>query len=83
MKWKWRIATEEKDVWRNFLNYRYVNPSAKMFVNDRKAISNNDSIWWRDLLLHNDCEDSYGLSFSDLVSCRLNKGDAIYFWFSI
>lgn len=69
-------------MWRNLLKYRYINTFANMFINDRKEMSNNDSIWWRALLLLNYCEGSRGLSFSDLVSCRLNIGGAISFWFS-
>ncbi|XP_058724719.1 uncharacterized protein LOC131596153 [Vicia villosa] len=62
MKWKWRICNEENAVWSNLLIHRYKNPVVKMFVNDKGVISSRDSIWWRDLILINDCDGSNGLS---------------------
>ncbi|XP_058756614.1 uncharacterized protein LOC131629831 [Vicia villosa] len=41
MKWKWRIIKEDIAVWRKLLIYRYVNPTTKMFVNDKRVISTN------------------------------------------
>ncbi|XP_058783832.1 uncharacterized protein LOC131658570 [Vicia villosa] len=53
MMWKWRILMEDNDVWRKLLEYRYLNPTAKMFVNDNKE----EGVWrWntKGLALYND-----------------------------
>ncbi|XP_058783674.1 uncharacterized protein LOC131658394 [Vicia villosa] len=80
MKWKWRICTEANAIWSNLLIHRYKNPEVKMYVNDTGVISKNDSIWWRDLILINDCVGSNGLSVSDSFLCRVKSGDNVSFW---
>ncbi|XP_058746506.1 uncharacterized protein LOC131619428 [Vicia villosa] len=82
MKWKWRILTEENAIWSSLLKHRYSHPEAKMFVNDTCGITTRDSIWWRDLMMINGCESSYGLTVSDLIYCRIHNGESTSFWFS-
>ncbi|XP_058777040.1 uncharacterized protein LOC131651391 [Vicia villosa] len=82
MKWKWRIMTEENAIWSNILKHRYSKPVVKMFVNDKVVLTRNDSIWWRNLLMINDCAGSNGVSISDLFFCRVNSGENVSFWFS-
>lgn len=53
-----------------------------MFVNDSRVLSKRDSMWWRDLVLINDCSGSSGLSVSDLVNCRVKIGAKSAFWFN-
>ncbi|XP_058775087.1 uncharacterized protein LOC131649341 [Vicia villosa] len=40
------------------------------------------SIWWRDLILINDCEGSMGLYVSNMFRCRVKTGETLSFWFS-
>ncbi|XP_058783901.1 uncharacterized protein LOC131658647 [Vicia villosa] len=53
-----------------------------MFVNDGNVMNKRDSLWWRDLMLINDCASSKGISASDLFSCRVKNGTKTSFWFS-
>lgn len=55
MKWKCRILTEDNTVQKNILKFIYANPEVKMFVNEDKMLNKRDSIWWRNLMLINDC----------------------------
>lgn len=82
MKWKWRILTEENVAWSRLLRHRYINLTVKMFVNDKCVISKGDSIWWRDDILIKDREGSNGLSFCDIIACKILNGENISFWFS-
>lgn len=54
------------------LNYRYISPKAKMFDNDKRVISNKNSIWWRDLILINDCKGFRGVKDALYSLQRLN-----------
>ncbi|XP_058784133.1 uncharacterized protein LOC131658901 [Vicia villosa] len=80
--WKWQTLTEENAAWSNLLKYRHSNLAFKMYVNYGIVISKGDSIWWRDIILINDCDGSKGLSASELFLCRANNGENLSFWFS-
>lgn len=53
-----------------------------MYVNDSRVISKRGLIWWRDLILINDCVGSKGMLASDLFLCRPNNYENTPFWFS-
>ncbi|XP_058762746.1 uncharacterized protein LOC131636112 [Vicia villosa] len=65
----------------NLSHHIQIFDNLKMFVNDNRILNKSDSIWWRGLILINDCEGTRDLSASDLFSCRVKKGDRLSFWF--
>lgn len=81
-KWKWRIMTDDNAIWSKVLKHRYTNLVVKMFVNDKAVITKRDSIWWRDLILINDCAGSNDIYASNLFYCKVKIGTLLSFWFS-
>ncbi|XP_058725827.1 uncharacterized mitochondrial protein AtMg00310-like [Vicia villosa] len=82
MKWKWRILTKDSATWKELLKHRYNKMKVKMFANDKKIINKGDSIWWRDLILINDCDESNDCFVSDLIHSRLCNDVDASFWFT-
>ncbi|XP_058783955.1 uncharacterized protein LOC131658705 [Vicia villosa] len=80
-KWKWRILTEENDVWKGILETRYGNVRRKVLIGDISVIKNSDSIWWRDLIISDNFELLLFQNFTGAVKCNIRDGQDVPFWY--
>lgn len=81
-KWKWRIFTDKKAVWRNILKSRYIKPESKILIGDISVVAKLDSIWWRDLLISENYVNLRENHFAGSVNVCVGNGKDTPFWYA-
>ncbi|XP_058754107.1 uncharacterized protein LOC131627284 [Vicia villosa] len=82
LKWKWRILKEDKAIWSNFLDLRYIGSKLKVQKSRGVIFNPKDSIWWRDVISNDVKVDFNDEGFLSGVQCFLKEGNHILFWYS-
>ena len=73
-KWKWRLLSEEKGIWKEILVSKYC------LGEDRgQESSKSHSWWWRDIFRECDEGESEGW-FQKSVAWKIGSGDKVRFW---
>ncbi|WJX46635.1 beta-amyrin 28-monooxygenase [Trifolium repens] len=75
-KWRWKLLTNEDEVWKNVMVAKY---GEHVLGNVRlEAISDGVpcSTWWKDLC----CLDSHGEWFRQVVTKKVGRGNLCSFW---
>lgn len=81
-KWKWRILKDQNAAWRKILSSRYGNIENKVFVRNNSVLNNNNSIWWRYLVLTDSTIIPILNRFTSAVRCTVGCSNNTTFWYS-